>query len=597
MGNIVALSIKRLLLIIAAWAVMTVPLGPRSFAAPATEFACNVFLGVATCGLAIGDAARPLSQSEPFASKDPVSSIAAFSEPTTRTFNLNNTSFTTETGEPTEGGLMTRTSWFRLELAGSGASTRRAMIHTFGSEIDTVIAVYSGPGGSFGGLTRIAGNNDFVAPGVSSQQSLVQVDLQPGMTYWLQVGSIGGAQGNIAITSSVLADQGGLSAFLYKYGANTSFNGREYFCTSGVCPTAGFILYNATAGAMTVTPSTTLPTRFSAPAAFQLAAGAVATAEFTGLALTDSTTRTEIGSFVFEGRTAGALTGRATERAVTRVRGAAPATTIAAAVLPSGRAGSPNEPLTGFMSIINSGAQPAIGCHLRTAQFSAYRMFFQATDPASNLPIGSIDAPIDIPAGATRTFVFSVESFATELGDPTAAVNPFQIECANATSGAIGGLASAFALTSIFTFDPADMISIGVTPSGDGILNVPSAGQAFPVATVNIGASATIRARAIYARPFSDPSDQAFTATICKTNPSTGQCLAPPTAEVAFTAAPNVVHTFTAFVSRPASAPAYSPSERRMIVEFRQDSPVGFISSSSATPVSVGSTSAAVRAQ
>lgn len=521
---------------------------------------------------------------------------AAFSSPGTTTATFSNTGFELEPGEPTEGGLMTRTAWFRLDLPPS-TDPRRIVIHSFGSGIDTLVAVYSVGGPLFSDLVRVAGNNDFTVPGVSTQQSLVQFTATPGVTYLLQAGAIGGAQGDVVLTGETFEDEGGLSAFLYKYSGNTAFNNREYFCTSGLCPTAGFIVYNATASTLDVTGSATPASRFTAPPAFQLAAGAAAAVDFVGTPLTDSTTRTEIGAFVFEGRASGEVRGRASKRAVTRVRGGDAGTTIAAATLPAGRASRTGAAVTGFMTILNTGAATAKGCHVRAAQFSDYTTFFQATDPATNLPVGAIDAPFDIAPGAGRTLVFSVESQGTFLGEPDLSSTPLNVECANATGAVTGGLANTFAFTSIYSFAPADMISIGVTPSGDGILNVPSGGQAFAIATVNIGASATVTARPVYARPFSDPAGDVFTASICETNPSNGQCLAPPAASVSFTAAPNVVHTFTAFVQRPANAPAFSPAERRMLVEFRQDSPEGFISSGSSTPVSVGSTSAAVRAQ
>jgi hypothetical protein len=163
--------------------------------------------------------------------------------------------------------------------------------------------------------------------------------------------------------------------------------------------------------------------------------------------------------------------------------------------------------------------------------------------------------------------------------------------------GAAQNLANTFAVTALGTFEAADMISIGATPSGDGILAVPSGtGGAFGVATVNIGVAATVTARPVSARPFGedDPAKQ-FTAFICETD-AASHCLTPPAASVQFTAAPNAPHTFAVFVQRPAVDPGFDPGRRRMFIKFEQLSPPNFFGSNP-IPILVGSTSIAPGAQ
>jgi hypothetical protein len=53
------------------------------------------------------------------------------------TYALDNTGATLEQGEPTEGGILTRSIWSQF----SPTQNMRVVIHTFGSEIDTVLAV------------------------------------------------------------------------------------------------------------------------------------------------------------------------------------------------------------------------------------------------------------------------------------------------------------------------------------------------------------------------------------------------------------------------------------------------------------------------
>ena len=221
---------------------------------------------------------------------------------------------------------------------------------------------------------------------------------------------------------------------------------------------------------------------------------------------------------------------------------------------------------------------------------------FSPRSPATNTPVGAFNAPVDIPAGQSRTFVFAVASQASGLGDPTTG-GPVRFQCANVFF-APEKLANSFALTSVGTVGVADMISTGVTARNDGIVNVlPGTGGAFAVATVNIGAAAAIRARPFYARPFGedDPAKQ-FTAFICETDLTTRTCVNGLTPTVESTAVPNVPRTFAVFVLRPTVDPGFDPGQRRMFVEFEQFSPPDFFGTNP-IPILVGSTSVAPRAE
>ena len=202
---------------------------------------------------------------------------------------------------------------------------------------------------------------------------------------------------------------------------------------------------------------------------------------------------------------------------------------------------------------------------------------------------------MDIPAGKSKSFVFAIRSQGAELGDPTFD-GPVVFQCANAFF-APTNLANSFSVTAVASFSPADMISIGATPTNDGIVDVPpGTGGAFGIATVNIATGGTVTAKAVSVRPFTetDPAKQ-FAAFICETNPSTGACLAPPAATVQFQEAPNVPHTFAVFVQRPAVDPGFDPGQRRVFVILEQLSPPNFFGSNP-IPIVVGSTSVAVRA-
>ncbi len=505
------------------------------------------------------------------------------------TYALNNTGFTLEAGEPTEGGVLTRSLWAQL----SPTENTRVVIHTFGSEVDTVLAVYTGS--AVNALTRVTGNNDFPVPGLSNTGSLVQFDAVAGVTYRIQVGSVGGQQGDILLNVFQFPPGGGVSTFLALVGGSP-FNNRDYVCTTTTCFTPAFVVHNSGDQQADVLSSTTFGALFNAPAPLALAPGAAALLAFPAQANTNFTTRTLSGRFVFSGRVGGVETSRAEYPGLVLVRGNAPGTSIVAATLPSSRAGSLNQVLTAFGTIINTGTQDAIGCVASMQSFGRFNVSFQETDPQTNTPTGLANQPIDIPAGKPKTLVFALMSQGTELGDPVFGV-PLVFQCANAFL-ASSNLANSFAVSSVSSFTLADMISIGATPTADGILNVPPVtGGAFGVATVNVAAGTTVTARAVYERPFGedDPAKQ-FLVFICETNPSTGACLSGPAANAQFTATPNVPHTFAVFVQRPAVDPGFDPGQRRIFVIFEQLSPPGFFGSNP-IPIVVGSTSIAPRAQ
>ena len=114
--------------------------------------------------------------------------------------------------------------------------------------------------------------------------------------------------------------------------------------------------------------------------------------------------------------------------------------------------------------------------------------FFQATDPATNAVIGTPDLGMDIPAGGSQSFVFAVTT--------NAAFAPVELElsfdCRN-SDPAVALEAINTLLISASGSPVPDVVALGATLNNDGIVNLtgPAGAGAFPVATVNLGASAT----------------------------------------------------------------------------------------------------------
>jgi hypothetical protein len=101
----------------------------------------------------------------------------------------------TEPGEPSHAGSANSASvWWRWTAPSSGP----AIITTFGSSFDTVLAVYTGL--TVSNLSLVAANDDF-----NGTQSRVEFQAAAGTTYHIAVGGWAGTQGSISlnITGSV----------------------------------------------------------------------------------------------------------------------------------------------------------------------------------------------------------------------------------------------------------------------------------------------------------------------------------------------------------------------------------------------------------
>jgi hypothetical protein len=200
---------------------------------------------------------------------------------------------------------------------------------------------------------------------------------------------------------------------------------------------------------------------------------------------------------------------------------------------------------------------------------------FQATNPSTNQPIGSQNAPVAIEPGAFQTFILSLT--------PTAVIAPTQIPfnftCANAPAAA-SDVGVNTLLLSASTTPTADIIALAAS-ADPGIVDIDGAtgAGAFAVATVNVGVAATITASAN-----TGGVDLPITLSICETNPTTGQCLGTPSTEVSTTIEAGETPTFAIFASGSGDV-AFSPGTNRVFVQFQD-----------ATAVR-GSTSVAVRTQ
>jgi hypothetical protein len=103
------------------------------------------------------------------------------------------TAATTEGPEPTTCGSAPfgKTVWYKV-IPGAGTLT----VDTYGSDFDTVLAVYTSSGGTLGGLSLVGCNDEGAA---SNHQSRVTVNTTGGTTYYVQAGGYASAAGNLIV--------------------------------------------------------------------------------------------------------------------------------------------------------------------------------------------------------------------------------------------------------------------------------------------------------------------------------------------------------------------------------------------------------------
>jgi hypothetical protein len=184
---------------------------------------------------------------------------------------------------------------------------------------------------------------------------------------------------------------------------------------------------------------------------------------------------------------------------------------------------------------------------------------FQTTNPQTNQLTGTLNARTTIPARGLQTFVIAYK-----------ANGPFAATDVQLGFGCSDGLpAHSFSgvNTWLLTFSAtpvADMIAVGVTPSGNGVVFIGGVGQSnvFAISTVNIGVLTQLTGRV----RFSDPS-LPLTGTVCETNPTTAACKQSPGPTVTRTFDHNETATFTVFVK--ATGPIQPDfANNRVLLEF-----------------------------
>jgi glucose/arabinose dehydrogenase len=231
-------------------------------------------------------------------------------------------------------------------------------------------------------------------------------------------------------------------------------------------------------------------------------------------------------------------------------------TQMAAAVLPGSRSVQVGVPATAFATMIWAGPGTARGCGITPIMPPPGTFLFQATGGATNLLEGAPNEPVDIPSGGAQTFLIALTP--TQPFDPVELALDFR--CANAPSASVIPGVNTLLLSS--SADPVpDVIAIAVTPTGDGILDIPGPDgtAAFSVATSNAGRPGRLTVSADTASAVLP-----IALSICRTD-SVGGCLSPPAPTVSLEA--DTTATLSVFVQGRGIVP-FDPAVNRVNLRF-----------------------------
>jgi streptogramin lyase len=164
-----------------------------------------------------------------------------------------------------------------------------------------------------------------------------------------------------------------------------------------------------------------------------------------------------------------------------------PPSPLVAAVLPQSRSIAVGGTANAFATIINSSTSGATDCGIAQVTKLPVTFHYQTTNPTTNALTGTPDTPVAIAASASQTYVVGLTANSAFAGTETA----FAFGCSGGLPAPVFAAVDTLILTASTTPQP-DIVALGATPSGDGIVTLSgvSGSGAFAVAAVNVARAA-----------------------------------------------------------------------------------------------------------
>jgi hypothetical protein len=210
-----------------------------------------------------------------------------------------------------------------------------------------------------------------------------------------------------------------------------------------------------------------------------------------------------------------------------------------------------------FATVVNAGTEVARDCAIAPETHLPATFAFQPTDPATNVPTGTSNAPVDIGPETPQTFVVA---FTPGAPFPPTMV-ALRVTCANTVAApVIPGVNSVLLVSS--PVPVPDTVALAATSAGIVDIPGPDGTGLFAVATVNVGAAGTITVSG-------DTGDVSLplTLSVCSTESSTGACTDEPAPAVTRVIASAEAASFAVF-ARAHGAIAFDPARHRVFVRF-----------------------------
>ena len=248
-----------------------------------------------------------------------------------------------------------------------------------------------------------------------------------------------------------------------------------------------------------------------------------------------------------------------------------PAGRIVAATLPGARSGYVGGgDITVFMTVLSRATTPAQACRITAPNDPPFTLSYRQVN-AQNEVIGDANPLFDLGNGGAINFVIALTP--TRTTDQSGYVFLPRIQCENADLAPIEGVNSV--LVSIGAAPVPDILSIGSTPSADGVVRIPATGNRISfmsAAAVNIGAgdgSAGAGEATVTASVDTGAASLPVTLEVCETA-STGGCITPRgVTQVSTVFAQNVAKFFAVFVRANGEATVpFDPANARVFLSF-----------------------------
>lgn len=476
-------------------------------------------------------------------------------------YQIDNGSFTVESGEPLAFPAMKRTGW-RLFVADRSG---RVVVSTYGSTrfgkpLDTAIGVYRKT--PAGGGKLIARNHDVPVAGGYGRASFAAFDAVEGTYYAIQFGDVGSNGGDMLLTTTTFGAGGGLVVQPV-----SPYDGYAYSCTrqsgqSGSCQSATYVVYNAAASALRVSIAASgLGAGAAPPPAFTLAPGAAAVKTIAFGATFGAAGKASSGGFAFTGSADGKVVARTVVPARVAVHdGGGPAAALRISAQAATVAAPQGAVVTQILKVENVDSAAATNCYVKpglneTLIQAAWARYDEPKGIVSSAPY----APFDLAPGKTASIVVAMRSLRDRLAD-AAYERPYEIACASGPSFPSVGPDLSNVLDFTASVAPfADMALTGTIPKS-GVLTVAPKGSVMTARFLNDGAAAvTLTAKVVERTIHEFGGPKRYKLSICPAAVTDAACLASTASSIDVTAPAGKPLTLKVGVKPPSQDPGFDP--------------------------------------